>query len=105
MFEKAGISAWNASWANLRSSWYQLPYGDQGLCVSKIQYEKIGEYPEDTPYGEDLLFIRKAKQAKVDIVSTDSKIISSARKYHKNGWLKTTFSHWAIMVELLRKKI
>lgn len=105
VFEKAGMSAWNASWANLRSSWYNLPYGDQGLCVSKTQFEKIGEYPEDTPYGEDLLFIRKAKQADVDIVSTQSKIISSARKYRTHGWLKTTFKHWAIMVELLRKEL
>ena len=105
VFEKAGMSAWNASWANLRSSWFKLPYGDQGLCVSKDQFGKIGEYPEDTPYGEDLLFIRKAKQLNVDIVSTKSPIISSARKYHTQGWLKTTFSHWAIMIELLRKKL
>jgi len=105
VFEKAGISAWNASWANLRSSWFKLPYGDQGLCVSKAQFKSIGGYPVDTPYGEDLLFIRKAKQINIDIISTNSRIISSARKYHKQGWLKTTFSHWVIMVELLRKKI
>ena len=105
VFEKAGLSAWNASWANLRSSYFKLPYGDQGLCVSKSQFNLIGAYPEDTPYGEDLLFIRKAKQLEVAILSTKSKIISSARKYHTQGWLKTTFSHWAIMVELLRKKI
>ena len=105
VFDKAGFSAWNASWANLRSTWFKLPYGDQGFCLSKDQFELIGAYPEDTPYGEDLLFIRKAKQLNVDIVSTTSKIISSARKYKTHGWLKTTFSHWAIMYELLRKKI
>lgn len=105
IFENAGLSAWNASWANLRSSWFKLPYGDQGLCVSKIQFERIGIYPEDAPYGEDLLFIRKAKKINIDIISTRSKIISSARKYHTQGWLKTTLSHWAIMFELLRKKI
>ena len=105
VFENAGLSAWNASWANLRSSWFKLPYGDQGLCVSKTQFKKIGAYPEDTPYGEDLLFIRKAKQLNIDIVCTSSNIISSARKYNTQGWLKTTLSHWAIMVELLRKKL
>jgi len=105
VFEKAGISAWNASWANLRSAWFKLPYGDQGLCVSKAQFEKINGYPEDTPYGEDLLFIRKAKKLDIDIISTKSRIMSSARKYHTQGWLKTTFKHWIIMVELLRKEI
>jgi len=105
VFEKAGITAWNASWANLRSSWYQLPYGDQGFCLAKTQFKEIGDYPEDTPYGEDLLFIRKAKQSNIDIISTNSTIISSARKYHKNGWLRTTFSHWAIMIKLLRKDL
>ncbi len=105
VFEKPGLSAWNASWANLRSSWFKLPYGDQGFCLSKSQYEKIGKYPEDTPYGEDLLFIRKAKKLGIDILSVKSKIISSARKYHTHGWLKTTFSHWVIMYELLRKEV
>ncbi len=105
VFEKAGISAWNASWANLRSLWFKLPYGDQGLCLSKVQFDNIEGFPEDTPYGEDLLFIRKAKKIDIDIISTKSPIISSARKYHNQGWLKTTLSHWVIMVELLRKKI
>lgn len=105
VFENIGLSSWNASWANLRSSFFKLPYGDQGLCVSKSQFEQIGAYPEDTLYGEDLLFIRKAKQLHIDIVSTKSKIISSARKYDTHGWLRTTLSHWLIMIELLRKKI
>jgi len=105
VFQKAGMSAWNANWANLRSSWFKLPYGDQGLCISKKQFDAIGPFPEDTPYGEDLLFIRKAKQRNLDIVSTQSIIISSARKYHTHGWVKTTLSHWAIMYELLRKEI
>ncbi len=105
VFENAGMSAWNASWANLRSSWFKLPYGDQGFCVSKNQFNQIGAYPEDTPYGEDLLFIRKAKQLNMDITFTSSNIMSSARKYHTQGWLKTTLSHWVIMIELLLKKL
>ena len=42
VFENAGLSAWNANWANLRSSYFKLPYGDQGLCVSKSQFNLIG---------------------------------------------------------------
>jgi len=104
-FAESGLSAWNASWANLRSSWFDLPYGDQALCISKQKFELIGTYPEDTPYGEDLLFVRLAKKQGTKLIEIPSFLVSSARKYKTKGWIKTTFSHWLIMVELLRKKI
>ena len=66
-FREGGLSAWNASWANLRSAWFDLPYGDQALCMSKQQFEEVGAFPEDTPYGEDLLFIRLAKTTQYQI--------------------------------------
>lgn len=104
-FAEGGLSAWNASWANLRSSWFDLPYGDQALCISKQQFELIGAYPEDTPYGEDLLFVRLAKTHNIKVIEIPSFLVSSARKYKTQGWVKTTWSHWIIMVELLRKKL
>ncbi|MEH6457991.1 MAG: hypothetical protein V7749_16805 [Cocleimonas sp.] len=104
-FAEVGLSSWNSSWANLRSAWFDLPYGDQALCISKQKFELIGAYPEDTPYGEDLLFVRLAKHHNIELIEIPSILVSSARKYKTKGWLKTTFSHWAIMVELLRKKL
>ena len=104
-FTEGGLSTWNASWANLRSSWFDLPYGDQALSISKQQFELIGAYPEDTPYGEDLLFVRLAKKHNIKLIEIPSFLLSSARKYKTKGWIKTTFSHWVIMTELLLKKI
>lgn len=104
-FAETGLSALNAYLANVRSAWFGLPYGDQALCLTKQQFKLTGGYPEDTSYGEDLLFVRKAKQLNIALCCTQSTIISSARKYNTQGWLKTTLSHWAIMLELLRKKI
>jgi len=104
-FAEGGLSAINAHGANLRSSLFSLPYGDQALCVSKEQFQLIGNYPENTPYGEDLLFVRLAKKQNVDIVEIPSLLLSSARKYRKQGWIKTSLNHWYIMFKLLMKKI
>ena len=71
-FIEGGLSAINAKGANLRSSLISLPYGDQALCLSKKQFQWIGQYPEDTPYGEDLLFVRLAKKKEVRIMRVPS---------------------------------
>ena len=71
-------------------AWFDLPYGDQALCMSKQQFEIVGAYPEDTPNGEDLLFIRLAKTHHIQITEIPSFLISSARKYKTKGWIKTT---------------
>ena len=104
-FAEGGLSAINAHGANLRSALIKLPYGDQALCISKQQFELIGGYPEDTPYGEDLLFVRLAKKHNIQLASVPSLLISSARKYHSQGWVKTSLCHWFIMLQLLFKKI
>ena len=104
-FAEGGLSSINASGANLRSNLFDLPYGDQALCISKQQFEAIGAYPEDTPYGEDLLFVRLAKKHKINIVEVPSFLISSARKYNSKGWVKTSLLHWYIMFKLLFKNL
>ena len=104
-FAEGGLSAINASGANLRSSMFALPYGDQALCISKKQFEVVGVYPEDTPYGEDLLFVRIAKKHNIQITEIPSEIVSSARKYRSKGWVKTSIIHWYIMFKLLLKKV
>ncbi|MEB8433244.1 glycosyltransferase [Cocleimonas sp. KMM 6892] len=104
-FAEGGLSAINAKGANLRSSLFDLPYGDQALCLSKQQFELIGAYPEDMPYGEDLLFVRLAKKQAIQLVEIPSFLISSARKYNSQGWVKTSITHWYIMFKLLLKKL
>lgn len=104
-FSEGGLSAINAHGANLRSTLIGLPYGDQALCLSKQQFELIGAYAEDTPYGEDLLFVRLAKKRNVKLIEVPSFLLSSARKYQSQGWVKTSLTHWFIMLKLMLKKI
>jgi hypothetical protein len=95
----------NSLGANIRSRLLGLPYGDQGFCISKNLFNKIGGYPEDVPYGEDLLFIRLAKRAGIKLNRVPSKLLTSARKYKQYGWLKLTVLRQWQMVKLLRQNL
>ena len=57
-YSEGGLAALNAWGANIRSRLFGLPYGDQGFCMSKAVFQRLGGYPQNTPYGEDVLFIR-----------------------------------------------
>ncbi|MEQ1789029.1 MAG: glycosyltransferase [Rickettsiales bacterium] len=83
----------NALGVHFRSKILQSPFGDQGFCIHKDLFEQIGGFPENLPYGEDNIFAWKARQHGIKLRSTGAKIYTSARKYKKNGWLKTTLKH------------
>ena len=104
-YEEGGLAALNACGANIRSRFFDLPYGDQGFCITRTLFEKIGGYPEDVPYGEDLLFVRQAKRQGIRLNRIPSKLKTSARKYHKHGWLKLTMLRQWQMMKLLRQEL
>ncbi len=104
-YEAGGLPALNAWGANVRSRMFGLPYGDQGFCISQAVFDDIGGYPENVPYGEDLLFVRLAKQSGITLNRVPSKLLTSARKYQQHGWLKlTVFRQWQ-MLKLMRQKL
>ena len=74
----------------IRSKWMKLPFGDQGFCVSKEVFEFIGAYPEDVSYGEDHVFVWRARQLGIKLRSTRCALKTSARKYRAQGWSKIT---------------
>jgi len=104
-YEEGGLAALNAWGANVRSHLCGLPYGDQGFCISRTLFEKIGGYPEDVPYGEDLLFVRQAKRQGIRLNRIPSKLKTSARKYHQHGWLKLTALRQWQMMKLMRQEL
>ncbi|MFK7839104.1 MAG: hypothetical protein AB8B83_02135 [Bdellovibrionales bacterium] len=103
-YRQGGVASLNAIGANLRSCILGLPYGDQGFCMSKDTFKTIGNYP-DAPYGEDVLFIRKAKRNGVKLNRIASKLSTCARKYHDIGWLKLTVIRQIQILKLIRQKI
>jgi len=104
-YTEPGLTRFNAFFANIRSFIFGLPYGDQGLFVSKKTFQKIGNFPEDASFGEDMLFVRIAKSKGIKLNRISSKLFTSARKYKKEGWLKLTCLRQVQMCKLLLKKV
>ena len=83
----------NAFGARLRSRWLGLPFGDQGLCLRRDSFWRLGGFDEAAPYGEDHLLIWAARRARIPLHPVGAVIATSARKYASNGWLATTALH------------
>ena len=80
----------------LRELIFQLPYGDQGIFVRRKTFREVGGYP-DVPLLEDVLLIQKMKE-KGRLYLSPRKAVTSARRWEKHGYLKTTFVNWATMI-------
>lgn len=104
-FTPSGLPSINGWGANIRSILFGLPYGDQAFCLLKEKFYQMGGYDENTPYGEDLLFIRKIKKRGVNLKKIPSYLLTSARTYQYHGWLKTTLLYQWRLQKLLRVKL
>lgn len=72
-----------AGWANLRARLFGLPYGDQGLLISRRAYEAAGGYP-DIPLMEDVALVRKLPR----LTRIEAEALTEAEKYLRDGWLR-----------------
>lgn len=73
-----------AGWANLRSHMFSLPYGDQGLLVSRKDYDVAGGFA-DIPLMEDVA-ITRALQKRITLLPLA--VTTSAERYERDGWLR-----------------
>ena len=71
-----------SGWANLRSRLFSLPYGDQGLLVSRSEYEAVGGY-STIPIMEDVA-MSKALGERLSLMPLA--VTTSAKKYVHEGW-------------------
>lgn len=84
-FSSSGFAAqFVAAWANLRSGLYGLPYGDQGLLVPRVLYNRVGGYA-DIPLMEDVALVLALKG---HLSALDARAVTSAEKYERAGWLR-----------------
>ena len=86
----------NALGAQLRSRLLGMPFGDQGLALSRESFARLGGFREDARYGEDHLLVWAARRSGVRLRSVGRPIHTSARKYQQQGWLRTTLSHFRL---------
>ena len=87
--------------ANFRAKRLRIFYGDGGIFVRRTYFDQIGGFP-DIPIMEEVGFSRKLCQyGKVALVEPGIHV--SARRWQKNGILRTTLTNWLItLLYLLR---
>jgi rSAM/selenodomain-associated transferase 2 len=84
--------------ANWRSRTLGLPYGDQGLLISRKFYGEIGGYP-DTPFMEDVQIIRAVGKKRLSILSAEAR--TDASKYERDGWRKRSWRNAFLITRYL----
>ncbi|SCA57281.1 putative Glycosyl transferase, group 2 family protein [Candidatus Terasakiella magnetica] len=62
-----------------------LPYGDQGLLISRDHYDQVGGF-SDIPLMEDVDMVRRIGKKHLKQLSV--KAVTSAVKYQKEGYLR-----------------
>ena len=83
----------NALAVRLRARWLGMPFGDQGLCIAREAFARLGGFDEAAAYGEDHLFVWRARRAGIALRPTGGTLLTSARRYRERGWARTTARH------------
>lgn len=81
---------------NLRSSVFQLPYGDQGLFLEKRVFQEMGGFAP-MPIMEDLDLVRCLRQ-RGRIVTLPEAAMTSARRWQQLGVVRTTIINQLMLV-------
>ena len=74
-----------AGWANLRAALFALPYGDQGLLISRALYDQAGGY-RPIPLMEDVALVRRIGRRRLALLGAAA--VTSAARYGADGWLR-----------------
>jgi rSAM/selenodomain-associated transferase 2 len=80
----------------LRVQLFRLPYGDQGLIVSRAHYEAAGGYP-DIPLMEDVALVDALRRV-TTLRALRPALHISARRWEREGLLVRIVRNWRIMI-------
>lgn len=84
---------------NIRAKLSKIFYGDQGIFVRRDVFFKIGGF-DKVELFEDIIFSKKLKrEGKTAILN--KKIYASARRWQKQGVIKTTLVYWLLTLGFL----
>ncbi len=97
-FDTDGFAAsWVSAWANARARWLGLPYGDQGLLISRAEYDAVGGF-SDIPLMEDVAIARALRGR---LTALPLEITTSAAKYQRDGWLRRGTRNLTLLLRYL----
>tara|TARA_R110002096_G_scaffold145492_2_gene303218 strand:- start:5060 stop:5752 length:693 start_codon:yes stop_codon:yes gene_type:complete len=83
--------------ANARARLFGLPYGDQGLLISRTLYDHVGGF-KDTPLMEDVAMARalRGRLRMLDLTAT-----TSPRRYQQQGWVRRPAKNLILLARYL----
>ena len=79
---------------NLRSRLTGIATGDQGIFISRKLFEQVGGYP-DQLLMEDIALCKELKKYQSP-VSLHEKMVTSSRRWEKNGVVRTILLMWML---------
>ncbi|AFY99206.1 TIGR04283 family arsenosugar biosynthesis glycosyltransferase [Calothrix sp. PCC 6303] len=80
----------------MRSRFFQMPYGDQAIFITKQAFLANGGFPE-LPIMEDFELIRNLKKVS-KIATVPVKVVTSPRRWLQKGIFKTTLINQIVVV-------
>lgn len=89
--------------ANLRSSWFGIFLGDQGIFVRKSVFEQLGGFREDLGFGEDLDLSLRLKSVG-NLIAVKPAVLSSPRRFEKSGAIRQTFTDLRLTFQIIRRR-
>lgn len=78
----------------LRNRLFALPYGDQGLLISRALYDEIGGF-RPLPLMEDVDMVRRLGRRR--LVMLRSAATTSATRWHRDGWYRRSARNLACL--------
>jgi len=94
----ARAARWLEGRANRRARWLGLPYGDQGLLLSRTLYAEVGGYPE-AAFMEDVMIVRALGRSRIVILDAEAR--TSAAKYERDGWRRRAWHNGLLLARFL----
>ena len=80
---------------NARSRLTGIATGDQGIFVERALFDAIGGYPEQ-PLMEDIELSRRLKRAAGAPLCLRQRIVTSGRRWERDGTWRTIFAMWRL---------
>lgn len=88
--------------ANARSRFFRVPFGDQGLALTRGAFDAVGGFPAQ-PLMEDVEIVRALHRAgRVRILP--ARMRASARRWLARGAVRTTLTDWRLQLAYLAFK-
>lgn len=84
-----------SGFVGMRSKFLALPYGDQGLLISRALYEEIGGFP-DWDLFEDVAIIRALGRRRLR--QLPARAITSADRYETQGYLRRGLRNLSLII-------